>query len=271
MLKEISIILFVASFAQYASAQVVAKVGSSEITLKDFKAKYEDVKRQTINPPTPEIFLDDLIRFEMGVQEAEKRKLANDPAVRERMRQELYKGLVEKELGKQTEKIKVTEAEMRNYYKDNPEIRSSHILIEFKQDATPEQKEVARKRALEIYKEVKGSKRPFEELVKLYSDDTLSKAAGGDIGYQNRISVVPTYYDALLKLKNNEISEPVLTLYGYHIIKATGRRSFQDANRRQIRAAVYDTKRKALFDSFFKKLSSGYPVTKDEKLIKSLK
>jgi len=271
MLKEISIILFIASFAQHASAQVVAKVGSSEITLKDFKTKYEDVKRQTINPPSPEIFLDDLIRFEMGVQEAEKRKLGNDAAVRERLRQELYKGLVEKELGNLTEKIKVSEAEMRNYYKTNPEIRSSHILIEFKQDATAEQKEIAKKRALEIYNEVKGSKRPFEELVKLYSDDTLSKAAGGDIGFQNRISVVPTYYDALLKLKNNEISQPVLTLYGYHIIKATGRRPFQDANRRQIRAAVYDTKRKALFDSFFKKLSAGYPVTKDEKLIKSLK
>lgn len=271
MIKEVVIALTFALLAQPATAQVVAKVGSSEITLKDFKTKYDDVKRQTVNPPTPEVFLDDLIRFEMGVQEAEKRNLSTDPQVRERLRQELYKALIDKEISAQVGGMKVTEAEMREYYKSNPEVRSSQILIEVRADATPEQRQSALKRAQEIYKEVKASKRPFEELVKLYSDDTLSKAAGGDIGYQNRITIPPTYYDALLALKNNEISEPVATPFGYHIIKQTGRRAFQDANRRQIRAATIDTKRKALFDAYFKKLGSRYSVTKDEKLIKSLK
>jgi hypothetical protein len=101
MIKEVVIALTFALLAQPATAQVVAKVGSSEITLKDFKAKYDDVKRQTVNPPTPEIFLDDLIRFEMGVQEAEKRNLSTDPQVRERLRQELYKALIDKEISAQ--------------------------------------------------------------------------------------------------------------------------------------------------------------------------
>lgn len=271
MLKEVVLALIIGSFAQSATAQTLAKVGNSEITVKSFKEKYDDVKKQTINPPSPEAFLDDLIRFEMGVQEAEKKKIADDPAVKERLRQELYKALIEKEIGKGVEDINVNEAEMRDYYKKNPEYRSSHILIEFKVDATPEQKAAALKRANEIYEEVKNSKRPFEELVKLYSDDTISKNAGGDIGYQNRISVVPTYYDAMASLKGSEISKPIPTQYGYHIIKVTGRRSFEDANRRQIRAAVFDVKRKQLFDAYFKKIASKYPVTKDEKLIKSVK
>jgi parvulin-like peptidyl-prolyl isomerase len=271
MLKEVFIAFVVGSFSYSAHAQVVAKVGSTEISLKDFKAKYEDVRRQTINPPSPEVFLEDLIRFEIGVQEAEKKKLENDPTVKERWKQELYKALIEKEIGAGVEKIKISEAELRDFYKNNPEIRSSHILIEYKPDATDEQKAAAKKRAYEIYEDVKKSKRPFEELVKLYSDDTLSKAAGGDIGYQNRITVVPTYYEALLKLDTNEISAPIQTQFGFHIVKATGRRSFQDANRRQIRASVYDEKRKALFDAYFKKVGSRYSVTKDEKLIKSLK
>lgn len=271
MFKEIFVAIVFIATTQASNAQVVAKVGTSEISLKDFTEKYAEVKRQTVNAPSPQIFLDDLIRFEIGVQEAEKKKIENDPIVKERLRQELYKALIDKEIGKQVDAIKITEAELRDYYKNNPEIRSSHILIEYKPDATSEQKEIARKRAFEIYEDVKKSKRPFEELVKLYSDDTLSKASGGDIGYQNRITVVPTYYDVLAKLKTDAIAAPVQTLYGFHIIKATGRRSFQDANRRQIRAAVFDEKRKVLFDAYFKKISARYPVTKNESLIKSIK
>jgi parvulin-like peptidyl-prolyl isomerase len=271
MLKELFVILSFLGFSYASHAQVVAKVGSVEITLKEFKAKYDDVRRQTINPPSPEVFLEDLVRFEIGVQEAEKRKLTEDPAVKDRIKQELYKGLLEKEIGAAVEKIKVSEAELRDYYKKNPEVRSSHILIEYKADATEEQRALAKKRAYEIYEEVKKSKRPFEELVRLYSDDGPSKAAGGDIGYQNRITVVPSYYEVLLKLNVNEISQPVPTRFGYHIVKVTGRNSFQNANRPQIRAAVYDEKRKALFDAYFKKLASRYSVTKDQKFIKSMK
>lgn len=273
MLKEVFIAVVVGVSAQSAWAQTVAKIGKVEISLKDFKDRYAEVRRQTINPPTPEIFLDDLIRFEMGIQEAEKRKLENEPEVKERLRQELYKALVEKEIGKKVDSIKVNEAEMKKYYKDNPEIRSSHILIEVKPDASPEQIAAASKRADEIYAEVKKSKRPFEELVKLYSDDFNSKSTGGDVGYHNRISisVAPTYYEALLSLKTNELSKPVRTQYGFHIIKNTGRRRFEDANRAQLRAAVYDQKRKVVFDQYFKSLGSRYSVTKDQKLIKSVK
>lgn len=254
-----------------AQAQVVATVNGAKITLKEFKAKYEATKKQAINAPPPELFLEDLIRFEMGAQEAEKQKMADDPQVKEAIRREMYKGLIEKELGKKVDAIKVTENEMREYYKKFPEVRSSHILIEFPATATEEQRAAAKARAEEILKEVKASKRPFEELVKLYSDDNLSKMNGGDIGYQSRVTVVPTYYEALIKTKPGEITGPVQTLYGYHIVKVTGRRSYQDANKRQLRAAVFDEKRKILFDEYFQKLRSKYKVTKDESLIKSLK
>ena len=263
-------LLLTSGLCSSSFAQVIAKVGSKEITLPDFKQRYDEIKKQTVNPPTAQDFLDDLIRFEIGVQEAEKRNMQSDPAVRERIRQEMYKGLIEKELGKRVESIDVNEAEMKDYYKSNPELRSSHILIQYPTGASPEKIAAAKKRADEIYAEVAKSKRPFEELVKLYSDDTLSKAAGGDIGYQNRITMVPSYYEAMLRAKQGEITKPVQTVYGFHIIKVTGRRSFQDADRKQIRAAVFDNKRRALFDAFFKKLGSRYPVTKNENLIKSL-
>lgn len=254
--------LLLVCFAVSANAadDVVAKVGNKTITLSEFNSRYEDVLKQAINPPSKETFLEDLIRYEMGVQEAEKRGLQNDPVVRERIHQEMYKGLIEKEIGDKIKAIKVTEAEMKAYYAKNPEIKTSHILIEFKPDATPQQKEAAKKRAEEIYKEVKKSKRPFEELVALYTDDVLSKRSGGDVGWQSSVTLVPNYYQAALKLRVGQITGLVETQYGYHIIKLTGKRSYQDANKRQIRAAVFDEKRKVLFDHYFAQLKKKYPT-----------
>jgi len=273
VIKDLFILLALGAFTHPAFAQVVAKVGKADITLESFKRKYADVRNQTINPPSnPEDFLDDLIRFEMGVQEAEKQNLIKDPIVKERIRQELYKALVEKEIGAQVAAIKITDAEMRDFYAKNPEIRSSQILIQIKRGASKEDKKKALARANEIFKEVKASSRSFEELVKLYSDDTLGKNTGGDLGFHNRITAAasPEFYETLLRTKTNEIAGPVLTVYGYHIIKVTERRAFKDADQTQIRAALFDVKRKALFDAYFKKLGPRYPVTKNSNLIKSV-
>ncbi len=247
---------------------IVATVGEKKITLKEFNGKYEEVLKQTINPPSRELFLEDLVRYEMGVQEANKRQLESDPIVKERIRQEMYKGLIERELGKRISDIKVNESEMKSYYSKNPEIRTSHILIEFKPDATAEQRAAAKARAQEIHDEIRKSKRPFEELVALYSDDVLSKKNGGDVGWQSGMTLVPNYYQAILKMKVGEVKGLIETQYGYHVVKVTGRRGYADANKRQIRAAVFDEKRKTLFDEYFAKLRRNYKVEMNKAALK---
>jgi parvulin-like peptidyl-prolyl isomerase len=262
----VSLLLAGNAFAQN-SKEAVATVGNKAITLEDFNRRYNEVKNQTANPPSKETFLEDLVRYEVGLQEAEKRKLAADPVVQDRMRQELYKALIEKDLGERIQKTPVSEKETEAYYKKNPEIRTSHILIEVKPGATAVQVAEARKRATEIYNEVKSSKRPFEELVKLYSDDPLSKQAGGDVGWQNRISLVPAYYNAALRLSVGEISSLIETGFGFHIIKATGRRSFANADKRSLRAAVFDEKRRDTFNAYFENLKKNYKITTNKNLI----
>jgi peptidyl-prolyl cis-trans isomerase C/peptidyl-prolyl cis-trans isomerase D len=203
----------------------------------------------------------------MGVQEATKRKLEDDPIVKERIRQEVYKGLIERELGNKVQEIKVTDAEMQAYYKKNPEIRTSHILTEFRPDATAEQKKAARERATEIFNEVKKGKRTFEEYVGLYTDDVLSKRTGGDVGWQTGLTLVPAYYNTAMEMKLNEIRGLIETQYGFHVIKKTGVRSYSEANKRTIRAAVFDEKRKKIFDAYFAQLRKQYPVrTNKDKL-----
>jgi peptidyl-prolyl cis-trans isomerase C/peptidyl-prolyl cis-trans isomerase D len=115
--------------AQFAGAAVLATVGKAKITTEDFQKKLNDVKKQASNPPTPEQYLEDLIRYEVGVQEAEKMKLADDPLVKERFKQVLYNSLLEKELGKKVEAIKINDNEMKGFYKKNPELHIAHILI----------------------------------------------------------------------------------------------------------------------------------------------
>ncbi len=265
----ISILLLISAtaFAQ-KSTDVVAQVGKKTITLEDFNKKYNEVKSQTINPPTKEQFLEDLVRYEMGVQEAEKRNLQKDPIVQDRFNQEMYKALLEKDIGQRVQKIQVSDAEMKAWYAKNPELRTSHILIEFKAGATPAQVAEAKKRATEIYEEVKKSKRPFEELVKLYSDDALSKQVGGDIGWQSRVTLVPNYYEAVVNMKVGEITGLIETQFGFHVIKLTGRRSFENANKRQIRAAVFDEKRKQVFNDYFQRMKKSYPIKENKGLLK---
>ncbi len=254
-----------------AQAQVVATVGGKNITLDEFKKRYDEVKKNSINPPPADIFLEDLVRYEVGVQEAEKTKVADDPIVKERFRQEMYKALIEKAIGEKVNQIKVNEAEMKKFYEKNPEIKTSHILIEFRPDASAQDKEIAKKRAEEILKEVKASKRDFAELAKLYSDDVISKDRGGDIDYQNKISLVPTYYDAAAKMKIGEIRGLIETRFGYHIIKVTGKRNYEDlTDKRPVRTAVFDEKRKIVFDEYFKNLKSRYKIDVNKASLKGL-
>jgi peptidyl-prolyl cis-trans isomerase C/peptidyl-prolyl cis-trans isomerase D len=239
---------------------VVAIVGARKITKDEFNRRYKEVVSKTVNPPPKELFLEDLVRYEVGVQEAQKRKLENDPIVQERIRQVLYVDLIEKEIGAKADEISVSEAEMQSYYQKNPEIRTSHILIELKENANRKEVDAARARANQIYKEVRQSQKPFEQLVKLYSDDVISKKNGGDIGWHASNTLIPEYYQAALKLKDGQISNLVETKYGFHIIKLTGRRSYKDADKVKLRAAVMEVKKKALFDNLFNRLKSQYSI-----------
>lgn len=96
-----------------------------------------------------------------------------------------------------------------------PEQRqASHILISFGAD-----KNAAKKKAEDLYAKIKAGA-DFAELAKANSDDTGSKAKGGDLGWVKHGMMVPKFEAALFALgKPGDISEPVETEFGWHIIK----------------------------------------------------
>jgi foldase protein PrsA len=79
--------------------------------------------------------------------------------------------------------------------------------------------EAAKKQADEVYAKtiVKGA--DFSKLAKEFSQDAGTSASGGDLGYVKKGEMVPDFEAAAFKLKEGQISKPVKTVYGYHIIK----------------------------------------------------
>lgn len=253
-------VILLLSLANSAQAQVLAKVGNREITKKEFEEKYALLKEQLIDVPDKKTLLEDMVNFEVGVQEAQRRNMDQDPIIRDRMMQELYKGFVERELAPKLSKISVNDAEMREYYAKYPEIRTSHIMIEVRPDANADQRKEARKRALEIFENVRKSNRKFEDQVKIYSDDVMSNKAGGDIGWQTRLTHYPNLYKTASRMKVGEISNVVETPFGFFIIKLTGKKSFNEADRAMIRLAVQEEKKKKMFDQLISGVRKKYTV-----------
>ena len=252
-------------------AKVIAKVGNMSITLKEFRSEYKRAKKAVSHlsfAPTPEQFLEDMIRFKMGLQEAKRQKVENIPQVKLKMQQELYKALLEVKLAKKVESIRIKKSEVLDFYKHFPNIRTSHILIRFPANTTPAQVSEAKTRANKIYSEVIKSKRPFYELVQLYSDDDLTKPVGGDLGFQSIINLHPNYYKISKILKPGQTGGPVRTRYGFHIIRLTGIQKFKNANKNQIRIAIFDEKRKTIVDSYLRSLKKKYKISVNKKLIK---
>ncbi|MGM7636244.1 peptidylprolyl isomerase [Bacillus sp. Hm123] len=135
-----------------------------------------------------------------------------------------FKEMIKSELLRKkaaTADIKVSDKELKEYYdKWEAPIEVSHILVEDE------------KKAKEIKAQLdKGAK--FEELAEEHSMDG-SAANGGNLGLvdnQGRQQFVPEFTEALTKLEVDEISEPVKSEFGYHIIKITDKKekkSFED-------------------------------------------
>ncbi len=124
--------------------------------------------------------------------------------------------------------VKVADDELRSRYEAQKlnystpeERRASHILITVAEDASPELVETARKKAEAILVRVRKGE-DFAKLAKAESQDTGSAKKGGDLGFFGKGMMVPAFEEAASKLKKGEISEPVRSSFGFHIIKLTG-------------------------------------------------
>jgi peptidyl-prolyl cis-trans isomerase SurA len=141
---------------------------------------------------------------------------------REEMRKELTLGLLRQRDVLQRISITPREidqflAKQANTPSENNQYNVSHILIAVGQAATPEQLDEAGKRAADVYQRAKGGE-DFAKLAVAYSN-AQTALEGGALGWRKG-SELPTFLgDIVVKLKPGQVSEPLRTPTGYHIIK----------------------------------------------------
>lgn len=136
----------------------------------------------------------------------------------------------------------VTDEEIKEYYEDNKDQfakrNAAHILVE--DEAT----------ANEV-KEKLDNGEDFAELAKEYSKDTANAANGGELGSFKKGQMVKEFEDAVASLEEGEISDPIKTQFGYHIIKLNSIEDSVEDNKEEIEQILTDKK----YADYIKKLN----------------
>lgn len=119
-----------------------------------------------------------------------------------------------------------------------PETRARHVLIEL----TPTQdEEQARAKAQEVSQRLAQGD-DFATVAREMSDDDGSALNGGDLGWLRPGQTVPAFEEAMRELSVNQVSEPVRSQFGYHVIEVLERRQqdvTQEAQREEVRQAIF--------------------------------
>ena len=142
------------------------------------------------------------------------------------MSPELVKVLyIELSLTDMAKEVAVNEDAVKAYYDAHaanftvPEQRRArHILIQLAKDASASDEAAARTRALEILGQARSGQ-SFETLARERSEDLGSKAQGGDLGFFGQGVMDPAFDKTVFEMKPGELSEPVRSRFGYHIIR----------------------------------------------------
>jgi peptidyl-prolyl cis-trans isomerase C/peptidyl-prolyl cis-trans isomerase D len=256
------------STSTFASTEL-AKVNGSVISLEDFNKRFQENRQLMLfRAPNKKAFLDEVINRELAVQEAKKLKLDKDPDIVERINTVLYYALLERQLGKQVESIFVTDDEAKKFYDKNPEIRTSHLFVAVPPGSSAVDEKAAMQRLKKIYDEnVAGGKMTFAEAAQRFSEGP-SAPMGGDLDYQMKDRLDPAYYATALSLKPGKVSGIVRSAFGYHIIRLTATRAWEDTDQAQVKRLVFEDKRNQLFSQFLGRLRASGSVQIKAELIK---
>jgi peptidyl-prolyl cis-trans isomerase SurA len=120
-------------------------------------------------------------------------------------------------------KNSLEEGELRKAYSRMQEVvRASHILFQFPPNASSEDSLIVLKMALKVKGEIENGGN-INELAVQYSDDPSSKANKGDLGYFTSLQMVQPFEDAAFNLQVGQLSDPVLSNFGYHVIQVQDR------------------------------------------------
>ena len=228
-----------ATSAAVSADTVVLTIGSERIT----KAEFEQIFQQVVSQMPPERrgaaqdpqarrqLAEQLAELKALAQEARRLKIDQTPEAKSQLAMrddQLIAGLLYQQISKET---KPSPADLQAYYDGHKNewetVSARHNLIRMKGSPVAlkdGQKDLTDEEALAKAKDLRAkivAGGDFAALAKAESDDIGSGANGGSLGEFTRGRMVPPFDEAAFTLKVNDVSEPVKTQFGYHIIQVT--------------------------------------------------
>ena len=241
--------------------KVLATVGGMPITDTDVEqflmalGQRADAYR---NPEGRAAILEELIARKLFLMEATRNLFEAEPAFKAQLKQAKESLLTGYAIEKALSSITVKEEEIVAFYEANKEmmgggevVNASHILVS-------DEAEAAR-----IREEIVSGKLSFEDAAKQYSS-CPSSAEGGSLGEFGRGQMVPEFENACFTMEVGEVSAPVATQFGYHLIRLNDKKKAEapalDVVRESIRGKLMQDKQQAAYQSKVNQLKILFPV-----------
>lgn len=266
----------------FSKEEVVAKVGSKSISKEDLYSTLvdqygeaaldtliaekiveleSDKKKITVKDSDIEEELESL-KESYGGEEAFNEALASSGASLDSVKKNVESFLLTEKLLK--DRVSISDDQIKEYFEANKDsfvqeeqVEASHILVEDEETA----------------KEVKGKLDDggdFAELAKEYSTDTSNAEAGGELGYFAKGEMVTEFDDQAFAMKKGEVSEPVKTEFGYHIIKVTDKKEAKEAvlddHKEEVKDILFDQALQTEYGTWLEEQKEEYQI---ENLLKS--
>ena len=221
-MKQLILLIFLAIFSAFAvSAQknkeTLLTIGDTEISKAEFERIYKKNNENLFDESdrkTAEEYIDLFIDYKLKVIEAQNLKMDTSQSFREELagyRKELAAPYLTD--------VQFNEKLVRETYdRMTKEVNASHILLRLEPNAKPEEEQQVLDKLKKIRQEIIEGK-DFGEAAAEYSEDPSAKTNQGNLGYFSAFQMVAPFENAVFSLSQGEISEPVKTSFGYHLIK----------------------------------------------------
>jgi peptidyl-prolyl cis-trans isomerase C len=256
--------------------KIVLQIGDEKLTAAEFDAYVSDLPAKdqaAVRADRKRDFAELIIETKLLAHEAEKRKLQDDPKVK-RQSEFVHQQVLANALAHDVQQ-QVDEAAVKKFFDEHKNtferVAARHILIRTAGSKVPlrpgqpaepadpagkaKYDAQAKAKADDIVRRLKAGE-DFGKIARAESDDTGSGAEGGDLGSFTRGRMVPAFEQAAFSLKEGEISQPVKSDFGWHVIQVTGKYDtldkLGDEAKSQIRAELSPQKMNDLIQNLRK-------------------
>ena len=220
-MKKVVLGVLLLVFVLVSSAQTVLTIADENISLVEFKSIFyknnhdSEITKEYLNE-----YMNLFVNFKLKVKEAKELRLdtiSSFVTELEGYRKQLAKPYLR---NNEFAASMLTEA----YNRMKQDVNASHILIAVDKKATAKDDKIAYAKALEIRESIIDGKVSFREAAERNSDDKSAVSNGGNLGYFTAFMMVYNFETATYETAVGDISMPVRTKYGYHVIKVNDKR-----------------------------------------------